>query len=201
MQTVGRFDTWVTPKTNRHSFCLILKVSHALDGLFRVLSRLHGHKHKCTFCWIRDHWTWLLSDIVAWDSFKHGTHYLFSDIDAVMATFHVLVNTYFLNFRFALMIVLRALVHLIYLVIFNSCLVFNFPFFNFEHIISFSLDKYSLLIFDVVLHYQLNAFKIPKMSSTTTDLSWFRSTMHKVHSPSSHLLYFPELFILQVKPS
>ena len=28
---------------------------------------------------------------------------------------------------------------------------------------SFSLDKYFLLIFNVVLHYQLNAFKIPKM--------------------------------------
>ena len=28
---------------------------------------------------------------------------------------------------------------------------------------SFSLDKHSLFIFDVVLHFQLNAFKIPKM--------------------------------------
>ena len=131
-QTFGRFDTWVTPKTNRDSFCLTLKLSHALDGLFSVLSRLHGRKHKCAFCWMKDHWTWLLSDIVAWDSFWHGTHYLFSDIDAVTATFHVLVNTYFLNFRLALLIVLRALVHLIYLVIFNNFLVFNFPFFNFE---------------------------------------------------------------------
>ena len=63
MQTVGRFDMWVTPKTNRPSFCLILKLSHALDGLFTVLSRLHGCKHKPTFCWMKDHWTWLLSDI------------------------------------------------------------------------------------------------------------------------------------------
>ena len=34
-------------------------------------------------------------DVVAWDSFKHGTHYiyryLFLDIDAVTATFQVLV--------------------------------------------------------------------------------------------------------------
>ena len=29
--------------------------------------------------------------------------------------------------------------------------------------ISFYLDKYSHLIFDVVLHYQLNVFKIPKI--------------------------------------
>ena len=29
--------------------------------------------------------------------------------------------------------------------------------------ISFSLDKYSLIIFDAVLHYQLNAIKFPKM--------------------------------------
>ena len=42
------------------------------------------------------------------------------------ATFHVLVNSYFLNFRLALLIVLRALVYLIYLVIFSKFLVFNF---------------------------------------------------------------------------
>ena len=104
--------------------------------------------------------------------FLTWNHYLFSDIDAVTTTFHVMVNTYFLNFRLALLIVLRALVHLIYLVIFNNFLVFNFCFFfKFRPIISFSLDKYSLLFFDVVLHYQLNAFKIPKLSNTTTDLS------------------------------
>ena len=80
---------WVTPKTNRPSFCIILKLSHSLDGLFSVLSRLHGCKHKCTSCWMKHHWTWLLSDIVAWDSFWHRTHYLgFSDIDAVTATQH-----------------------------------------------------------------------------------------------------------------
>ena len=125
-QTVGRFNMQVTPKTNRPSFCLILKLSHALDGLFIVLSRLYGCRNKCVFCWMKDQWTWLHSAIVAWDSFWHGTHYLFSDIDAVTATFHVLVNTYFLNFRLALLIVLRAL-HLICLVIFNNFLV-NFPF-------------------------------------------------------------------------
>ena len=44
----------------------------------------------------------------------------------------------------------------------NNFLVFNFPFFLIS-IISFFLGMYSLLVFDVVLHYQLNAFKIPKM--------------------------------------
>ena len=39
----------LTPKTNRRSFCIILKLSHALDGLFSVLFRLHSRKHKCTF--------------------------------------------------------------------------------------------------------------------------------------------------------
>ena len=65
----------VTPKCKQASFFL----SHALDGLFSVLSRLHGVKQKCTFCWMKDHWTWLLSDIVAWDSFSfwHGTHYFY----------------------------------------------------------------------------------------------------------------------------
>ena len=76
----------------------------------------------------RDYFQILLLGILslAWNSL------FISDIDAVIATFHVLVNTYFLNFRLALLIVLRALVHLIYLVIFNNFLVFNFPFFNFE---------------------------------------------------------------------
>ena len=87
--------------------------------------------------------TELLSDIVTCNSFCHGIHYSFPDTDAVTSTFH-------------------ALVHPIYLVIFNNFLFFNF-FFQFGTIISFSLDKYSLLIFDVLLHYQLNAFKIPKM--------------------------------------
>ena len=122
-------------KTNRPSFFLILQLSHALDGLFSVLSGLHGHKHKCAFCWMKDHRTWLLSDIVAWDSFSFwdGINYLFLDIiDAMTATFHDLVYTCILNFRLALMIVLRALFHLIYLVIFNNFLVFNCPFFNFE---------------------------------------------------------------------
>ena len=107
------------PKTNRPSFCLILKLSRALDSLFSVLSRLHGHKHKCAFCWMKDHWSWLLSDIVAWIlSEMEPTSYLFSDIDAVTATFPVLVNTF--DFRLALPIVLSALVHLMYVVIFNN---------------------------------------------------------------------------------
>ena len=112
-------------------FCLIWKLSHTLEWVVQCV-RLHGRKHKCAFCWMKDHWTWLLSDIVDWHSFWHGTHYLFSDKDAVTATFHVLVNTYFLNFRLALLIVLRALVHIIYLVIFNNFLIFNFPSLNFE---------------------------------------------------------------------
>ena len=38
MQILGRFNLWVTPKTNWPSFCLLLKLSHALlDGLFNVL--------------------------------------------------------------------------------------------------------------------------------------------------------------------
>ena len=59
------------------------------------------------------------------------------------------------------MVVPRALVNLIYLVIFNKFLTVFFLISN--NIIFFSLYKYSLLIFNVVLHYQLNAFKTPKM--------------------------------------
>ena len=61
-----------------NSFCLILKLSRALDGLFSVLLGLRGRKHKYTFCWMKNHWTSLLSDIAAWDTFWYGTHYLFS---------------------------------------------------------------------------------------------------------------------------
>ena len=139
---MGRFNMWVTPKTNRPSFCLILKLSQALDGLFSVLSSPHGLRfllnegllNVTTFrcCCLGFFLTWNPLFIFRYNSFWHGIHYLFSDINAVIATFHVLVNTYFLNFRLALLIVLRALVHLIYLVIFNNFLVFNFPFFNFE---------------------------------------------------------------------
>ena len=101
----------------RPIFCLILKVSHALDSLFSVLFRLLGRTYICAFCWMKHHWMWLVSDIVAWDSIEH-TIYLFSEIDAVTFTFQVSVGTYFLNFRlallwFCLLIVLRALVYLI----------------------------------------------------------------------------------------
>ena len=124
---------WVTPKRNKPSFCLILKLSHPLDGLFSVLSRLHGRKHKCAFCWMknnkRDYFQILFLGIL---SSMEPTIYFQRAKDAATVTFHVLVNTYFLNFSLALLIVLRALVHLIYLVIFNNFFDFNFPFFNFE---------------------------------------------------------------------
>ena len=41
-------------------------------------------------------------------------------------------------------------------------LFFSIPFFIWNNNFLF-LAKYSLLIFDIVLHYQLNAFKTPKM--------------------------------------
>ena len=78
---------------------------------------------------------------------------------AVTTTFHVLVNT---QLPLPQLIVLKALVHLIiYLVIFNNFLVFNFPFLilNYNFL---SPDKYSLLIFDVVLHYERMPLKFLK---------------------------------------
>ena len=101
---------------------------------------------------------WLLSDIVAWGSFLHGTYYLFSDIDAVMATFKVLVIKYvFSQYRTYTALVVSA--DCIECSCSHNIVIFN----EFLTVISFPLDTYSLLIFDVVLHYQLNAFKIPKM--------------------------------------
>ena len=129
---VGGFDMWVKPNLKSASFLPDIKTFSCTEWLFIVLSRLHGRKHKCAFYWIQDQWTWLLSDIVAWDSFRHGIHYLFSDIyrccDDHFLFSYILVNTYFVKFRLTLLIVLRALVHLIYLIIFSNFLVFNLPF-------------------------------------------------------------------------
>ena len=125
---------WVTPKTNRPSFCLILKLSHALDGLFSVLSRLHDYNLYALFAeWRiteRDYFQILLLGILSGmePTIYFQIYAVILQLDAVTATFHVLVKTYFLNFRLAVLIVLRALVHVIYLVIFNNFLVFNFPF-------------------------------------------------------------------------
>ena len=124
-----------------------------LGCLFFIINTLFAE------CNITDYWMTTFRYCCL--GFFIGTHYLFSDIDAVTATFQVLANTYFLNFRlallwFCLLIVLRTSCSS-NIVTFNNLLVFNFP------KISFSLDKYSLLIFDVVPHYQLNAFKIAKM--------------------------------------
>ena len=40
---------YVSDTLKETSFCLILKLSNTLDRLLSMLSRLHGHKHKCTF--------------------------------------------------------------------------------------------------------------------------------------------------------
>ena len=132
-------------KTNRPSFCL--KLSHALDGLFNILSRLNGRKHKCAFYWIKYHWTWLLSDTVAWDSFYHGTHCFFSDIyrccDRCFPGFGKYI---FPQLQTCAASVLSAdWVLSIWvlsdctegscssnIIILNNFLVFNFPFFNFK---------------------------------------------------------------------
>ena len=84
MQTVVRFDMWVTPKTSRPSFCPISKLScsyHALNRLFSVLSCMVVKINVIFAEWRiteRDYCQILLLGILclAW----HRTHYLFSDI-------------------------------------------------------------------------------------------------------------------------
>ena len=136
MQTVGRFDIWVTAKTNRPNFWLILNLSRALDGLFSPLSRLHCMVVNIIINaffaeWritARDYFQILLLGIL---SGMEPTRHLFSDSVAATATFRLSIvfwmvaNTYFCHFRLALLNLLRALVHLIYLLIFNNFLVFN----------------------------------------------------------------------------
>ena len=137
----------MTSKTNRPSLCVILKITRALDGLFSVLFRLDFRKHEWTFCWmktsLKHHWTLLLSDIVAWDSFSHGTRYFFSDIDTG--------DSYFPGFGKYIFHQLHACTALVLsadctegccssnIVIVNNYLVFNFTFFNFEQEFPFPL--------------------------------------------------------------
>ena len=169
MQTLGRFSMWVAPKRNRPSFCVILRLSHAMDGLFSgILSRLYGLKHKCAFCWMKHHWMWLLSDIVVWDSFNHGVQYLFLDIDSGESPFPDFVKYMFPQLQTGTALILSADCTegscLTSIVIYNNFSVFNFPIFNFEQYFPFPwISILSSLIFNVVLHYQLNAFKISKM--------------------------------------
>ena len=139
MQTavVGRFNMWVTPKTNRYRFCLILKLSHALDGLFNVLSRLHGRKHKCVFCWMKHHWTWQLSDYCL------GFFLIWNPL---FASWYRCCDGHFSGFGKYIFPQLQTSTALALsadctegscssnyiIVIFNNFLVLNFPFFDFE---------------------------------------------------------------------
>ena len=119
------------------SFCLKSKLSHALDGLFNVLSRLHGRKHKCVFCWMKHHWTWQLSDcclgfFLAWNPlfaswyrccdghFSGFGKYIFPQLQtstALALSADCTEGSCSSNYI---------------IVIFNNFLVFNFPFFDFE---------------------------------------------------------------------
>ena len=40
----------------------IFSYEHPIVCLMYI-SRLHGRKHKCAFCWMKHRWTWLLSDL------------------------------------------------------------------------------------------------------------------------------------------
>ena len=77
------------------------------------------------------------------------------------------------------------------MVIFKNFLVFNFPFFNLEQLFSFpwiSIPTSFSMLYSI-LHYQLNAFEIPKMVYCNPDLSWLRSTMQ------STFTFFPSLVL------
>ena len=128
-------------KTNRPSFCL--KLSHALDGLFNILSRLNGRKHKCAFYWIKYHWQILSLGILS--TMEHTA--FFSDIyrccDRCFPGFGKYI---FPQLQTCAASVLSAdWVLSIWvlsdctegscssnIIILNNFLVFNFPFFNFK---------------------------------------------------------------------
>ena len=111
--------------TNRTSFWPILKLSHALDGLFSVLSRLHGCKHKCTFCRMKHHWTW----------FDYFQLVLLGILSSMEPTFYFQIQMKMLWWPHPLSVLSVDCTECSCspnTVIFNDFLVFNFPFFNFE---------------------------------------------------------------------
>ena len=126
--------------------------------------------------------------------------FIFRNIDASSC----IVNISFLNFRLALLwfcwllIVLRALIHLINIG-YNFWQVFSFllSFFSISNNNFLFLKK----CFPIVTTNDQMPLKVLEWSTTITDLWWFWSILYKVNSPSSYLfiLYFSELFILQIK--
>ena len=114
-------------KTNKPSFCLILKASHALVcSVYHLGININASDEASlnvtssfrSFIISRNSLIWLLLDIVSSKGFsKHGIQYFFSDIDAAMTSFQVLVNAFCqlqaCTALFCLLIVLRALFHLI----------------------------------------------------------------------------------------
>ena len=89
--------------------------------------------------------------------FQHGTHYLFSDIDAVMATFHVLVNISSTSD-------LHCFGSVCWFLSLNN--KFLFPRWAFHPHFRCCTPLSSKM-----------PLKSLKWSTTTTDLSWFRSKM------------------------
>ena len=110
---------WPLKQNIRPSFHLILKLSNALDGLLSVLSRLHGRKHKCVFASLN------VTTIIycCLEASRSGFFLAWNSLfifryRCCNRHFAGFSKTYFLDFRlpllwFCLLIVLRALVHLI----------------------------------------------------------------------------------------
>ena len=120
----------------------------------------------------------------------HETHYLFSDIDPVTATFHVLVNIYFHNFRLV--------VHLIYLVVLTTCqfLTFLFLISNSKSFIKFT--------------YYLHISKVsPQILSIKGDCTFLLSSFLIIvlcNSSANALIYMflflillPEVFVIKTQ--
>ena len=114
---------------------------HWLDAgcsSFSVLSRLHACKYKYAFYWMKYHWMWLLSDIVASEGF-------FPAWNPIGVFFkNRCCDSHFPGFAKYTFLQLQACTALVLfadctdgscspnIVIFNNFLVFNFPFFDFK---------------------------------------------------------------------
>ena len=208
MQTVARFNIWVTPKTIRPSFCQINIKTFSCCMHWMVFS-VHYlgcmvvvvNKNALFAEWSiteRDCFQILLLGILSWNPlyifryrccdghFPGFGKYIFPELQTCTA---LVLSAEFTE---------------------GSCssnrLIFNNFLLTFLFLISnnnFLFPIATLLIFDIVLHYQLNVFKISKtvyynhrsiglIQNDEFGQRWIANL------PSSHLSYFPELFILQV---
>ena len=128
MQTVGRFDMWVTPKTNKSSFW--------------VFQNFLMHCMVCSVCYLGcvvvninelfAEWRITEGDLFLISFWRHGTHCIFTDIDACENHFLCFGKYIFHHLQICSAVCTEDAYSSNTPSNFSNFLVFNVPFFNFE---------------------------------------------------------------------